>query len=314
MIAKNIQFSEDNQELIKPILPGLPISVFYTIFDKNTYNFINWHWHEAFQYCLVTEGAIDFLLPSTKYHVKAGDGIFINTQQIHFSKGKANTPSSYLCLDVPPAFIYPDQRSRLYQKYILPVIRHPFPQVLLLSKRQEPDHRLLSSLRQVHALLKEQSDFMELDIHTQIMEIWRITYELLKGNGGAAPVELHDNDRLKNILQYMLDHYMEKITLDDIAAQISVSRSECCRFFKKATGQSMFSYLTNLRLNKSIDLLKEPEMSLSEIAHAVGFCNQSYYTDCFRKAKNITPKKYRELTQRKPAHVLPLDVDTLLQT
>ncbi len=308
MIAKNIQFSEDNQELIKPILPGLPISVFYTVFHENTYNFINWHWHEAFQYCLVTEGAVDFLLPSTQYHVKAGNGIFINTQQIHFSKGRPGIPSSYLCLDIPPSFLYPDERSRLYQKYITPVLRNPYPQVLLLSRRQKEPQQLLTLIQTIQTLLKEQPDLMEFDIHAAILQIWKITYQLLKKNGGAAPVELHDNDRLKTILQYMLDHYTEKITLDDIARQLSVSRSECCRFFKKATGQSMFSYLNNLRLNKSIDLLKDPKMSLSEIANAVGFCNQSYYTDCFRKAKNITPKKYRELTLRKPSHILPLDV------
>ena len=72
----------------------------------------------------------------------------------------------------------------------------------------------------------------------------------------------------------------------------------------------MFSYLKNLRVNKSMDLLKNPDMSLSEIANAVGFCNQSYYTDCSRKSKNITPKKYRELTLRRPKDILPLDMNS----
>ena len=50
------------------------------------------------------------------------------------------------------------------------------------------------------------------------------------------------------------------------------------------------------------------QKSVEEIAAAVGFCNQSYFTDCFRKAQNITPKKYRELTLRKPKDILPLDI------
>lgn len=310
MIAKNIQFSEDSQELIKPVMPGLPISVFYTSFHEDTYNCINWHWHEAFQYCLVTEGAVDFLLPGTSYHVRAGNGIFINTQQVHFSKGKPGILSSYLCLDVPPAFIYPDERSRIFQRYIRPVIQHPYPQVLLLSRKQKEEQQLLSVIQNIQTLLKEQEEDMELDIHAGIIWIWKLTYHLIRKNGGAAPLEMNDNDRLKVILQYMNDHYADKITLDEIAGQLHVSRSECCRFFKKATGQSMFSYLNNLRLNKSIDLLKDPSLSLSDIATAVGFCNQSYYTDCFRKIKNITPKKYRELTLRRPKDVLPLDIES----
>lgn len=309
MIAKNIQFAEDNQELIKPVLPGLPISVFYTTFHENTYNCINWHWHEAFQYCLVTEGAVDFLLSGTSYHVRAGQGIFINTQQVHFTRGRTGVPSSYLCVDIPPAFIYPDERSRLYQKYIHPVLKHPYPQVLLLS-RQEEEQRILDAVQKIQALLREQPDYMELDIHGLVMEIWHFTCYLLKAHGGTAPFEVAENDRLKIILQYMQDHYAQKITLDEIAGQLHVSRSECCRFFKKATGQSMFSYLNNLRVNKSIDLLKDPDVSLADIATAVGFCNQSYYTDCFRKTKNITPRKYRELTLRSPRDVLLLDVDS----
>ncbi|MBS6951791.1 MAG: helix-turn-helix transcriptional regulator [Enterocloster asparagiformis] len=309
MIAKNIRFSEDNQELIKPILPGLPISVFFTAFREDTYSCINWHWHEAFQYCLVTEGSVDFLLPNCNYCVKAGNGIFINTQQVHFSKSRGASPSSYLCLDIPPAFIYPDERSRLYQKYIQPVLRNPYPQVLLFSRRDTAGQQLLQSIRNIRDLLKEEPEFMELDIHTEIINIWKTTFRLLVKTG-PPPVDYNDNDRLKLVLQYMLDHYSEKITLEDIAGQLSISSSECCRFFKKATGQSLFSYLKNLRINKSMDMLKDPKMSISEIADAVGFCNQSYYTDCFRKVKNITPKKYRELTLRNPNDILPLDINS----
>lgn len=308
MIAKNIRFLEDNQELIKPILPGLPISVFYTSFREDTYSCINWHWHEAFQYCLVTDGTVDFLLPKCNYRVKAGNGIFINTQQVHFSINRSASPSSYLCLDIPPSFIYPDERSRLYQKYIKPVVRNPYPQVLLLSKRTPEEQALLRSIENIQSMLRDEPEFMELDIHTEVIQIWKTTFRLLAKTIPPPPVEDNDNDRLKLILQYMLDHYPEKITLEDIADQLSISSSECCRFFKKVTGQPLFSYLKNLRINKSIDMLKDTEMSISEIATAVGFCNQSYYTDCFRKFKNITPKKYREMAQRKPNDILALDI------
>ena len=311
MIAKNIVISEDSQEFIKPILPGLPISVFYTSFQENTYNCINWHWHEAFQYCLITEGTVDFLLPNTTHHVKEGDGIFINIQQIHFSKGHSSSPSSYLCLDVPPSFICSDERSRIWQKYIKPVVRSPYPPALLLSRRDPCQKEILESIRRIHALLKDGEEFIELDILMLAASIWKNTFRQISQISPPPPEEDNrDNDRLKIIMQYMLDHYSEKITLEDIANQISVSSGECCRFFKKATGQSMFSYLKNLRVNKSMDLLKNPDMSLSEIANAVGFCNQSYYTDCFRKSKNITPKKYRELTLRRPKDILPLDMNS----
>lgn len=310
MIAKNIVFSEHNQELIKPILPGLPISVFYTTFREDTYNYINWHWHEAFQYCLITEGTVDFVFPHQTYHVSKGNGIFINTQQAHLCKGATSDPCAYLCLDIPPSFLASDNWSRIYLKYIKPVIDNPTPPVLLFYK-QNPEHQqLLHSLQQIQELLKKESQFMELDIQINIIEIWKTTFRYLAQSNTPKTPDYQDNNRLKRILEYMMKHYSEKITLEDIADHLSVSRSECCRFFKKATGQSMFSYLTTLRLNSSMELLKNTNMSISEIADAVGFCSQSYYTSCFQKENHITPKKYRELSLRKPNDVLSHDISS----
>lgn len=310
MIPKNIIFSENKQEMVKPILPGLPISVFRTSFREDTYNCVNWHWHEMFQYCLVTEGVVDFHLPNATYHVKAGDGIFIHIQQIHFINGRPGIPSSYLCLDLPPSFICPEEHSRSYKRYIQPVLRTPYPPILLLSKRDPGQKELLDFIREIHTLLRDEPEFMELDIHILAIRIWKSTFRMIEKITPPPAFQdtSRDNDRLKVIIQYLLDHYSEKITLDEIASQLSLSSGECCRFFKKATGQSLFSYLKNLRINKSMELLKNPDLSLSEIAAAVGFCNQSYFTDCFRKAQNITPKKYRELTLRKPKDILPLDI------
>lgn len=311
MIPKNIQFSDDNQELLKSILPGLPISVFLTSFRQDTYNYVNWHWHAAFQYCLVTEGSVDFLLPNHSYCVTAGSGIFINTQQVHLIREAASSPSSYLCIDIPPAFICPDEHSRIYLKYLKPVLQNPLPQVLILSKHTTEDCQILQSLKNIQQLLKNDTDFMELDIQSEIIKIWKTTFHKLeRADQGPSPLEYNDNNRLKIILQYMQNHYAEKISLEDVAQQLSLSKSECCRFFKKVTGQPMFSYLNIMRINKSMDLLRDTDMSIAEIADVVGFCNQSYYSDCFRKIKGITPKKFRVLSLRRPSDILPLDISS----
>lgn len=70
----------------------------------------------------------------------------------------------------------------------------------------------------------------------------------------------------------------------------------------------MFSYLISLRLHKSMDLLRNSDFSISEIADMAGFCSQSHFTACFKKAQKITPKKFRDLSSRIPNDVLPLDI------
>ena len=298
MISKKINFDPNQRELIKPILPGLPISLFSSVFSPETYTCINWHWHEAFQYCIVIEGKVDFLIPGQIYTVTAGSGIFINYQQPHMIKAHDEKGTSrYLCLDVPPSFISYDEHSRIFQRYLKPVMNQPVPPVMILSKHAAETSNILSSILTIQKLLQSEEPLIEIDIRIQIMSIWKETFLKLQQRSQAITnASFYSNhDRLKTIFLY------------DVAAQISLSRSECSRFFKKQTGESMFDYLNSYRINKSIDLLRDTDMSIAEIASTVGFCSQSYYTDCFRKFKKITPKKYKELSSRQAKGILSID-------
>lgn len=301
MIAKNVQLSGNKKELVKSVLPGLPISLFSTEFSPRSYNYVNWHWHDAFQYCLVTEGTVDFILPKKSYTITKGDGIFINYQQLHLIRAHdAQSRAAYICLDIPPFFISYDKHSRIYQRYLQPIIDHPDPPAVILSKCSEGPARIMDSILHIQQLLKSGEEFMEIDIRIAAMEIWKLTFRRLKQSTAVSSASYLANDRLKSIISYIHEHFDEKLTLDDIAVQVSLSRSECSRFFKKTAGQSLFEYLNDYRLSKSIDMLRDTDLSIAQIADASGFCNQSYYTDAFRKKIGLTPRRFRELSTRRP--------------
>ena len=97
----------------------------------------------------------------------------------------------------------------------------------------------------------------------------------------------------------MQENYKKKITLQDIAQHINLSQSECSRFFKKVTGETLFKYLLKFRIEKSIELLKNTDMTITEIAYETGFISQSYYDQRFQKIKGISPLKYRRIIENK---------------
>ena len=68
---------------------------------------------------------------------------------------------------------------------------------------------------------------------------------------------------------------MEKLTLADISAQVNICPSECCRFFKKYMKESLFAYLLAFRIEKSLPLLSDPHLSITEISNQVGFASSS---------------------------------------
>ena len=310
MQPKNVKFDVEKQELIKPALRGLPVSYFVSTFSPDTYGYVNWHWHNAFQYSLVTKGRVDFLLSGHIYTVSSGNGIFLNYRQIHLIKAHDEKEvSSYICIDVPPSFIAENEHSRIFLRYLKPMMENPTPAAVTFYSRDPDDLEVLDRLRDISDLLKGDQELLELDVKIKTMEIWKWTWKKIKKEPPAArEYSSYDAERLRTIFTYMADHYGEKILLEDIASQISVSRAECCRFFKKQTGQSLFDYLTSYRINKSLDLLSSTDMSIAEIAASVGFCNQSYYTNRFRSEKKITPKQFRELSIRSTEFQVNLDI------
>lgn len=102
------------------------------------------------------------------------------------------------------------------------------------------------------------------------------------------------SDILYKVIAYLNTHFMEKITLDDVAKHVYLSRSYLSKIFKSETGESFSTYLNNLRVEKSKAYLKDNKLLLVEVAHLCGFDDQSYFTKIFKKKTGISPKKYRE--------------------
>ena len=71
------------------------------------------------------------------------------------------------------------------------------------------------------------------------------------------------------------------------------SASECCRLFKRVTGDTILNYLKSYRLTRSIELLEETELPVSRIALESGFNGASYYIESFKKELKQTPLQYR---------------------
>lgn len=89
-------------------------------------------------------------------------------------------------------------------------------------------------------------------------------------------------------------NYMNKITLEKLAAHLYVNKTYLSKLFNKEMGTSFSIYLNEVRIKKSKELLSNTTMSIIDIALYVGYENQSYFTKMFKKITNTTPKKYRD--------------------
>ncbi len=93
--------------------------------------------------------------------------------------------------------------------------------------------------------------------------------------------------------QYMELHYYEKITLEELAQMVYLSPTYLSRIFKEETGVLFSTYLNQVRINKAKLLLRHDDLRLTDIAMAVGFEDQSYFTKVFKRLVGVTPLHYR---------------------
>ena len=96
--------------------------------------------------------------------------------------------------------------------------------------------------------------------------------------------------QIHKVIEENLDN--SDFNIDTIASTIGLSRSAFFKKLKSLTGFAPVDLVKEIRLNKSIDLIKNSGMSISEIAFEVGFKDSGYFSKCFRKKYNQTPREY----------------------
>ncbi len=93
---------------------------------------------------------------------------------------------------------------------------------------------------------------------------------------------------------YIKKHYMEKITVQDIADSVNLSASHFFSIFKKQMGISPIAYLNNYRLSLAAELLLGTDITVTEAANSVGISDSVYFNKIFKNTYQMSPTKYRK--------------------
>ena len=99
---------------------------------------------------------------------------------------------------------------------------------------------------------------------------------------------------INGILKYIHAHYAEQITLEDVAKHAYVSKNYLSALFSDVMKVSFVSYLTQYRMNRAVELLLMTNLRVMEIAQAVGFITDRYFSQTFKKYVGVTPTEFRK--------------------
>jgi two-component system response regulator YesN len=103
------------------------------------------------------------------------------------------------------------------------------------------------------------------------------------------------NSIIEKADQYILEHYNEDISLDDIARHVNLSSYYFSRFYKNSTGTSFSDKMVMVRMEKAKELLKREELSIKDVSFMVGYVDPNYFSKIFKKSTGYNASEYKKM-------------------
>ena len=288
-----LMLDDRQREKLQGYDPGFPYTAIDCRFDGYSGPCVDWHWHATLEINVCASGALKTSTQRGEYIVREGDAVLVNANVLHRNEAFEGAPG--VCVQthmfdrsLVAAAELPQRRC------VAPVVECTLLDALPLLRENAEHRAVLEALDRAFAAAGEEKDGYELEICGLLNRAWQGIYALaLPVIGARQPLPRMETARLKRMLGFIRDHFAEDISPADIAASAGVCERECFRCFKQELGTTPLATLTDFRLRKAAELLRETDRSVSDIAAACGFATSSYFGKVFRSRMNLSPLAYR---------------------
>lgn len=263
-----------------------------SIDDLDEYNkgFVNWHKQPTIEISIVYEGAVSVNVLENSRIVTAGDGFLIMPGYLHSIRpAEGYTAAKYYTLIFHPRILYGFRDSFFELTYYRPMVSANAPCYLFGGDEAwtGPLYEKLAWIRDNYSAVPQ----TRLAVQRLLQDAWMLLAGHLTQRSKQVTTP-HNTKKILDLVGYIHAHHAERFSLSDMAKDVSMSRNECCRYFKKMMNMTITEYLTEHRLAQALALLETSNLSITEIAQRVGFCDASYFIKVFRQMTGVTPKAY----------------------
>ena len=258
----------------------------------NAFGF-HWHYHPEIEICYVIKGSGHRMIGESIEDFSAGDLVLVGS----------NLPHCWITSD---SFNESDEKMEVYvvQFDAEMVIKSDIVELrsiktlLQLSKRglkfnpgnSDKIIEGLMRLEQTNGLKK----YLSLLSVLQLMCDRNLYSELCSSLYQPDLSKKHEK-RITIVCDFIHQHYKEELSVDELAGIASMNTSSFCRFFKKALGKTVVTYITELRVSYACNQLINVDKTIYQIAFESGFNSIAHFNKQFKKLTGKTPKFYKKM-------------------
>lgn len=291
----SIIVNDKMQELNPHGTPKFPCGCYETYVDDSVTCQVTWHWHEELELILIHQGEARITAGQGNYVLKAGEGIFINSNVLHSGHGTSSDHCVLHSFVFHPTLLTGSMDTIFMEKYMQPLISCTELPSCVLKPGTPWQRQVLESIEKAYEITRSEAygyEFMVRNLLSDVcMQIINNNRLLLSDQVTEGKLQ---TNRIKVMLNYIHQHYPETLELKHIADSVNVSSRECLRSFHEILGISPMQYLIKYRISTAVQLLAETDDSITEICIRCGFPSPSYFTKMFKRHIGTTPSEYRK--------------------
>jgi len=281
---------DNGKEILKCGTPDFSCNAYVGDVHNYAGGGISLHWHNELEMFVLDEGNVQILFADHSYALQPGEGYFANSDVLHGIVCNTEQPCRFRSVLFDRSIISGCPESVFEKKYVDPFVKGG-ASFWVFTMKNESSALAVSLFNGVFHACELEPEGYEFTVRDELSRILL----LLTGYGenSAVRIETIQEQRLKKMLNWIDEHYMEKVSVKQIAAAAGICVRECQRTFVAVIQDSPIKYLMRRRIIIAADLLRSSNAAGSEICAQCGFESQSYFTKQFRLIMGVTPKQYR---------------------
>ncbi|MBL0950648.1 MAG: helix-turn-helix transcriptional regulator [Pseudomonas sp.] len=165
-------------------------------------------------------------------------------------------------------------------------------------------------LKRIAALLSEAETLLRDDMQNAYAHVEQAMELLRQANACQSCSDRHCQGGLthwqtRHLEQYIADNLAAPIRTCDLATELNLSSSHFSHAFKQTFGVTPLAYVARKRIEAARAMMLTTDQTLTQIAHAHGFCDQSHFTRTFRRETGLSPLLWRQRCATKAPAAAP---------
>lgn len=293
-------FPGGREELFEGMQPDFGHMALRSEHNRYVDKTVIWHWHQEIEFFYVESGEIDYMTPHEHVLVKPGDVGFINANVLHSTCAHNKADDCNLLVHMfKPSFIA-NPASRIYKNCVEPLTSATSIEMLVVTPEDRAGKQLCNLMLRSFKTFEKADTGWELKLRDEISDIWLAFMQRVEHRIKEGPMRMPRpaDERLRDMLSFVGEHYFEHIGVPEIAEAAFASERECHRTFKDELGITPSQYLRDYRIQQACRMLVHTTRPLSKIGEQSGLGSPSHFGQVFRESLGCTPSAYRKRWQK----------------